>query len=406
MNNNIDNVLKLKKEKHDLGIYIHIPFCVRKCNYCDFLSFHGNHRLKKEYIQALIKEIQSYKDYKEEYKVRTIFIGGGTPSVIDADDILSIMHTLKETFHIEEDSLKEVTIECNPGTLTYEKLLTYKMAGINRLSIGLQSANEEELKTLGRIHNFNDFVGNYNLAREVGFHNINIDLMSSLPGQTLDSWIDTLEKVIALKPEHISAYSLIIEEGTEFFSIYGEGNPKIEPGSMSNVKLLPDEETDRQMYYKTKEILESHGYKRYEISNYKKPGFECIHNSSYWKRTPYLGIGLGASSLIHNKRFHNLTEIGEYIKNSYAPEKIRREVEELNTNQQIEEFMFLGLRMNQGISRKEFMNQFQIDIHEIYGQVLLQLVDEKLLTIKEDQICLTDQGIDLSNYVLAQFLLD
>lgn len=406
MNKNMEHLLKKRKEeKHSLGIYIHIPFCVKKCDYCDFLSFSGNIRLKKEYVHALAKEIQNLKDYKKEYEVSTVFIGGGTPSVIDENDILFIMDTLKDTFNIEENSLKEVTIECNPGTLTLEKLLAYKKAGISRLSIGLQSANDEELKLLGRIHNFKDFADNYKLARKVGFRNINIDLMSSLPGQTIDSFVDTLEKVAALEPEHISAYSLIIEEGTRFFEIYGKDNSKAEQ-DIDKVKLLPDEDTDREMYYKTKEILESYGYDRYEISNYAKPGFECAHNSSYWRRVPYLGIGLGSSSLIHNKRFHNTSDMEKYIKNSYNYNKIREEVEELNRNQQMEEFMFLGLRMSKGISTKEFLDHFQADIYDVYGQVLSKLKSESLLMIKENQICLTEKGIDISNYVLAQFLLD
>lgn len=399
MNVKRNNFLKMNDEKNNLGIYIHIPFCVKKCDYCDFLSFKYDSYLQKDYVKAVINEIESLREYGDHHKISTIFIGGGTPSIIDENDIILIMDRIKNVFNIEENAenvmAEEVTIECNPGTLTKEKLLAYKQAGINRLSIGLQSANDEELKRLGRIHNFKEFVDNYKLAREVGFENINIDLMSALPGQTMDDWTDTLNKVIALKPEHISAYSLIIEEGTPFYKIYGE----------ENVDLLPDEETDRQIYQKTKKILESYGYYRYEISNYAKPGYQCIHNSSYWERIPYLGIGLGSSSLLNNKRFHNVRNISEYIKYSYDHNKIREETEELTKNQQMEEFMFLGLRMSQGINRQEFMKQFHIDINQIYGQVLSKLSSEKLLMIEEEQISLTEKGIDVSNYVLAEFLL-
>lgn len=397
-------------KKHNLGIYIHIPFCVKKCEYCDFLSFHGNKALQKEYVNALVGEILSYDKLAKDYKVRTIFIGGGTPSIMEGKDIAFILKTVKEVFNKNEDGDSfgsEVTIECNPGTLTKEKLLEYKEAGINRLSIGLQSANNDELKLLGRIHTFEEFEENYNLAREVGFENINIDLMSALPGQTIDGWINTLNKVISLNPEHISAYSLIIEEGTPFFDKYGmKENYKNEiRHDLENESKLPNEDEDRAIYQKTKEILEASGYLRYEISNYGKLGYECIHNSSYWERTPYIGIGLGSSSLINNNRFHNVEDIHEYIKYSYDHEKIKKDNEELTMNQQMEEFMFLGLRMCKGISRHKFAKLFNIDIDQVYGEVISNLMDKKLLIHQEDRIFLSKKGIDVSNYVLAEFLL-
>lgn len=411
--NNMDLVINQESnhhiKKHNLGIYIHIPFCVKKCEYCDFLSFHGNKTLQKEYVNALVSEILSYDKLANDYRVRTIFIGGGTPSIMDGKDIALILKKVREVFNINEVEKfsNEVTIECNPGTLTKEKLLDYKEAGINRLSIGLQSANNEELKLLGRIHTFEEFVENYNLAREVGFENINIDLMSALPGQTIDGWINTLNKVISLNPEHISAYSLIIEEGTPFFHKYGmEENYKNEIShGLGNEAKLPNEDEDRAIYQKTKEILEANGYLRYEISNYGKLGYECIHNSSYWERTPYIGIGLGSSSLLNNHRFHNVLDIDEYIKYSYDHEKIRIDNEELTRNQQMEEFMFLGLRMSKGIHRHKFLKQFNIEIDQVYGEVISSLINKKLLIHQEDRIFLSQKGIDVSNYVLAEFLL-
>lgn len=406
MNKNIKN----NNEKHNLGIYIHIPFCVKKCEYCDFLSFKADSTLQKDYIEALIREILSLKELTKDYMVRSIFIGGGTPSIIDGNDIKLIMNSIKEVFKINSIegnlSIEEVTIECNPGTLTKEKLLAYKEAGINRLSIGLQSANNEELKLLGRIHNFEEFVDNYKLARKIGFENINIDLMSALPGQTMDGWVNTLNKVISLSPEHISAYSLIIEEGTPFYKIFGEEN-WVNNDTTKNLDeySLPDEEEDRKIYHKTKEILESNGYYRYEISNYAKPGYESIHNSSYWERIPYLGIGLGSSSLFNNKRFRNVKDIYEYIKYSYDHNKIMMDYEELTRNHQMEEFMFLGLRMIRGISKEEFMKQFHVDINQVYGQVLIKLIDENLLIEVDDQIILSEKGIDISNYVLSEFII-
>jgi oxygen-independent coproporphyrinogen-3 oxidase len=291
MNGMDRETMNFNKQTRELGIYIHIPFCVKKCAYCDFLSAPATEEMKQEYINALLTEIKSYSGNTKEYIVPNIFFGGGTPSCISADAVLSIMEAIREVFAVDIERL-EATIEVNPGTVTRDKLEQYKNAGINRLSFGLQSTNDEELKLLGRIHTFEQFLENYHLARELGFHNINIDLMSALPGQTLSSWENTLETVLKLKPEHISAYSLIIEEGTQFYDLY-------RPGTKGAAEL-PDEDTDRLMYQRTKEILELNGYRRYEISNYAKPGFECRHNSSYWIGTDYLGVGLGASSLLYS----------------------------------------------------------------------------------------------------------
>jgi len=389
--------------KRDLGVYIHIPFCAKKCDYCDFLSGPSSKEVIEEYFEALYLEIEQYSDYSELYTISTIFIGGGTPSVVDSSYIEGIMEKLMRVFHIDQTRL-EATIEINPGTVSREKLLAYKRAGINRISFGLQSTNNEELKLLGRIHTYEQFEQNYHLARELGFLNINIDLMSALPGQTLENWTETLNKVIQLSPEHISAYSLIIEEGTKFYERYQEGSP----GS----KLLPNEETDRFMYSQTKSILKENGYLRYEISNYAKQGFECKHNVSYWIGTEYLGIGLGASSYIGGARFSNIDEVEEYIQlckqsNNSKIElmDIRREYTELTKEEKMEEFMFLGLRICDGISKKEFSRRFITPIEEIYGSIIQELKLKKLIEEEGDNIKLTEYGLDISNYVLAEFLL-
>ena len=381
-------------QKKDLGIYIHIPFCVRKCDYCDFLSAPADEETKYNYVKALIAEIKSYKQISEEYLVKTIFIGGGTPSSLEGKLIETIMEAIRTVFSISYETKKqpEITIEVNPGTIIREKLLCYKSSGINRLSFGLQSADNEELKLLGRIHTFETFKENFNLARELGFNNINIDLMSGLPGQTMEKWLYTLQEAVKLYPEHISAYSLMIEEGTPFYLRYREEDL--------------DEELDRKIYAKTKEYLEKAGYYRYEISNYALPGFESRHNSSYWVRTDYLGLGLGASSLIKNIRYQNEDNLTAYLKKSADHHDIRKSREPLSKTQQMEEFMFLGLRMSNGVSKNNFEKIFNIPIDAIYGDTINKTVKEGLIGVKGDKIYLTDKGVDLSNHVLAGFLLD
>lgn len=382
--------------KKKLGLYIHIPFCVKKCDYCDFLSAPANEKTKKEYVVKLLDEIRRYKGLVDDYIVETIFIGGGTPSAIDGSYIRSILDTIREVFMVNSP---EISIEINPGTVDEDKLTIYKEAGVNRLSFGLQSANNKELKLLGRIHTYEEFVSNYNLARELGFSNINIDLMSALPGQTVASWENTLSKVLALEPEHISAYSLIIEEGTPFFERYGSGS------SAGDQDKLPDEETERLIYNKTKEIMELRGYKHYEISNYAKEGYECNHNISYWIGTEYLGLGLGASSLWKKTRFNNTDSYAEYMEADNLID-IRRNTIHLDIKDQMEEFMFLGLRMCQGISKSEFFKRFNQTIDSIYGKVIKESIKDGTLEEKGDYLCLTDFGIDISNMVLSRFLID
>ena len=366
--------------KQALGIYIHIPFCVRKCAYCDFLSGPANEETKRAYVEKLLEEMNQWGELLQSRQIATVFFGGGTPSILPGEDIVRIMNHLRGLGHIVPEA--EITIEANPGTVTKEKLLLWKEAGINRISFGLQSADNEELKKLGRIHTWEAFVENFHLARACGFENINVDLMSALPGQTVESWKETMEKVTALNPEHISAYSLIIEEGTPFYEAYAE-----------HPELLPSEEAERQMYYDTKAYFKAHGYERYEISNYAKPGYECRHNLSYWERVDYLGLGLGAASLLGNVRKSNQTDLSEYFKGNFAGEE-----EQLTDTAAMEEYFFLGLRMMKGVDASGY--------EEIYGSVIENLVKQGLLKREERKIFLTEQGIDVSNYVLSEFLLE
>ncbi len=378
------------KDTCNLGLYLHIPFCERKCLYCDFLSAAADTSTKDNYVEALMNEINSYKEMASKYSVKTIFIGGGTPTSLNADSIIQIMEKVKDTFLISSNA--EITIEMNPGTIDREKLLAIRHSGINRISMGLQSADNKELKLLGRIHTYETFLENYSLARELGFDNINIDLMSSLPEQSLDKWMKTLEKVTDLNPEHISAYSLILEEGTPFYQKY------------SSIPI--DEELDRQMYWETENYLKSKGYEHYEVSNYAKKAKECRHNNSYWVRENYLGLGLGASSMIENTRFRKEDNLQEYIINAGNHILTDKEIEKLSINQQMEEFMFLGLRLMEGVSKAEFERTFQIPMDNIYKEELERSIREGLLQEKEGRVYLTNRGIDLSNTVMARFLLE
>ena len=371
-----------------LELYVHIPFCVRKCQYCDFLSGPSDEETKDRYIEALLKEIRA-AEHTEDYEIVSVFIGGGTPSALKAEAIASIMRTLQEQFFFCEDA--EVTIEANPGTVDLEKLTIYRNVGINRLSLGLQSTDAEELKLLGRIHSYEEFLKSYEWAREAGFSNINIDLMFAIPSQTGEAWRQHLYQVAELNPEHISAYSLIIEEGTPF--------------AEQNLDL-PDEDTEYQMYEDTAEILERYGYRQYEISNYAKQGYMCRHNAGYWQRLEYLGFGLGASSLYGGMRFSNTHQMQEYLKESRNPDQIRKDVTVLSRNEQIEEFMFLGLRMTEGISEKKFEENFDVRLMDIYGDILQKYEETGFMEHIETKWRLTRKGIHVSNHILADFLLD
>lgn len=381
-----------------MGIYIHIPFCVRKCNYCDFLSAPADAAVRHAYVNCLEEEIRQFED-ADQYRVVSVFFGGGTPSILEGDEIRKIMELLQEIFDLYIPET-EITMECNPGTLTAQKLKRYRECGINRLSLGLQSADNRELKLLGRIHTWEDFLENYELARQLGFDNINVDLMSSLPGQTTVSWETTLRKVLELRPEHISAYSLIIEEGTPFYETYGEAAAARERGGECG--LLPEEEEEREMYYATKRILEEAGLYRYEISNYALPGKESVHNSGYWRRREYVGFGLGASSQLKRLRYKNTDNLEEYLQGDFS----KKELLVLTKNNEIEETMYLGLRMTEGIDLRKFEDTFGVSAETIYRKELEQLERQELICREAGKLCLTDRGMDLSNRVLAEFLLD
>lgn len=386
------------KMVRELELYVHIPFCVRKCAYCDFLSAPADEALRQEYVEALIREITGYKKMYQDCYVSTVFVGGGTPSILSPGQFRGIFSALRDSFRIEPEA--EVTLEANPGTVTEAKLLAWKEAGVNRISIGLQSTRDEELRMLGRIHDYQQFLDTWKLLLKAGMKNVNIDLISAIPGQTLESWRETLRKTAELEPEHLSVYSLIIEEGTPFYDRYGKAAVRNAP-----YPPLPDEETERLIYEETGEILREYNYTRYEISNYAKPGYECRHNIGYWQRKEYLGIGLGASSLIGQTRFRHISDLKKYLTEAGDVQKLCEEKELLRVQDEMEEFMFLGLRMMCGVNKSEFFRLFGSQIEEIYGKPLKKLEENALLEIKGDQIRLTGRGIDISNYVFEQFLL-
>ncbi|MBQ9870395.1 MAG: radical SAM family heme chaperone HemW [Eubacterium sp.] len=397
--------------KRNLSLYIHIPFCVQKCLYCDFLSFDDALYAKQlQYMDALRTELKLYQPYADRYSVKTIFIGGGTPSTMDESLIEALLTQIRSVFRV--DRFAEITIEANPGTLKYTDLLAYQSYGINRLSIGLQSADDELLKMLGRIHNFDQFVAGFTSARRAGFRNINVDVMSGIPGQDMHSYVDTLTRVMEYRPEHISAYSLQVEEGTKLAE------------DEYLLGMLPEEEVDRRMYAMTKKILRTNGYERYEFSNYAQPGFECRHNLVYWTGGEYIGFGLGAASLFKGERFSNLRDLDQYLElmgevaKLMTPEmdllqlydaatvKLRCDNTAMYVDRRMEEYMFLGLRMISGVSRTEFKEKFNKEMFDVYGPVINKYVDDGFLKLEEDRVALTDAGIDISNIILSEFLLD
>ena len=378
-------------------VYIHIPFCVRKCLYCDFLSFAADEKAKEKYIDALCTELMFIGKERCKTSLSSVFIGGGTPSVLSSDLIVKVMESVKENFTLTEDA--EVTIECNPGTVDEDKLKVYKACGINRISFGLQSVHDEELKSLGRIHTFDDFLMSYDAAVNAGFTNINVDLMSDIPGQTTESWEKTLKTICELKPAptHISAYSLIVEEGTPFAEMEEEGKLDI-----------PDEDTDREMYHMTSKILSEYGYGRYEISNYAKPGSECRHNLGYWTGVEYYGAGLGAASYYSGCRFTNTSELPVYMDDPIDSFKLD---EKLTLADKMSEFMILGLRLTKGINTKDFTKRFGQDVRDIYGKQIDRFIDEKLLEEADAEepagskmIRLSERGLDLANHVMQSFI--
>lgn len=380
--------------KKDLSLYIHIPFCAKKCNYCDFLSCPAAEEEISYYLRNLIKEIRSFEPVNNLYTVKTIFVGGGTPSILTEEQIEELTNAIYETYDVADDV--EFTIECNPGSATEKKLNTYIRLGINRLSIGLQSADNDELKLLGRIHTFEDFEKTYFLARKAGFENINIDIMSGIPNQTMESYLGTLSKVISLKPEHISSYSLQLEEGTPFYERYT--NPLY-------ASELPSEKLDRDMYKYTMTFLAKAGYDRYEISNYSLSGKESKHNTVYWELKDYLGFGLGASSYFDGKRFSNPKDFEEYKTHAISAYEKLSTYEPQSVEAQMEEFMFLGLRLRKGISIYKFEETFGKSFEEVYGTITKTLYEKGFLEFNNDNMCLSDKGIDVSNIVLSNFLL-
>lgn len=384
-------MIETSNKNKPLEIYVHIPFCVRKCNYCDFLSMPCDEETKDAYMDALCTEIVGKASRYGDFEVVSIFIGGGTPSTVKPMHIKRLMDTLYEEYKVSRDA--EITMEINPGTVNREALMTYKEAGINRLSIGLQTACEAERLRLGRIHSYDDFLKAYFSAREVGFLNINVDVMSAIPGQTIESYMETLTKIVSLEPapEHISAYSLIVEEGTPFYE-------EEEKGTLD----VPDEDTERKMYEMTKQVLLRYGYHRYEISNYAKVGYECRHNKGYWERTDYVGFGIGSASLIGSVRFGNKEVLSAYVKEPLLQEETECE---LTKEDEMSEFMFLGLRLSNGISIERFEELFSCSLSDIFGVVIDKHTSQGLLEEIDGRVRLTDKGMDVANYVMADFLL-
>lgn len=376
----------------ELGIYIHIPFCKQKCFYCDFCSFANKNEMQEKYVETVINEIKNIT-HKEKYTVTTIYLGGGTPSILNPEYIKNILQEIKSSFEILDDA--EITIEINPGTVNEEKLKRYKEYGINRLSIGLQSANDKILKNIGRIHDYKQFEETFFYARKCGFKNINVDLMIGLPTQAIEDVKQTLEKIIQKNPEHISVYSLIIEEGTTIEKLINE-----------NKLQLPDEETERIMYWTVVNELKENGYNQYEISNFSKKTYESKHNTNCWKQKQYIGLGTSAHSYLNKKRYSNTNNIEEYIKN-IQESNISKNItihEEQTEESTMNEYMLLGLRMIQGININEFKQKFKTDPTIKYKEILEKLQKENLIQITKTSIKLTKQGIDFGNIVWEEFI--
>ena len=371
---------------NNIGLYIHIPFCQKKCLYCDFNSYEGKTNKAEAYIEALIKEINLYQ-LDNKFNFKTIFIGGGTPTLINCFFIGKIVEAVKE--NIQTDT--EISIECNPGTLNGKSLEAYKSFGINRLSIGLQAWQDHLLQSIGRIHSREDFLNSFKEARAAGFDNINVDLMFALPGQTMEMWEETLNEVCKLGVEHISCYSLKLEEGTKLYDMQKEGEI-----------MMPDEDMDREMYHKAVDILNSYGLKQYEISNFAKPGFQCKHNLVYWRNEEYLGAGAGSHSKLFRKRFWNVSTINDYIETINAGKLPVLGQEQLNKEDNMWESLFLGLRLNEGVNIKEFEMKYQIDFFQKYGKKLDYLIKNDLLMQTNENIKLASKGRDLSNIVFVE----
>ena len=374
-----------------LGLYIHIPFCVTKCKYCDFNSFKIDLNEKIKYLNYLGEEMKLYKEEIKNREIDSVFVGGGTPSILNENEINILFEKIKENFNIKSNA--EITMECNPGTLTLNKLKVMKKSGVNRLSIGLQAVQNHHLKYIGRIHTFEEFEKNYHDAKQMGFDNINIDLMYALPNQSREDWMESLEKVVKLNPTHISAYSLILEENTELFKMY----------ERDEFNLL-DENTDIEMYEYTINYLKSHGYNQYEISNYAKDNFECKHNVLYWKCEEYVGIGASASGYFNGIRYNNICELDNYEKMILEDEKPIEWEEKLSIKDEIEESIFLGLRMNEGIQISDFKEKYNFDFEKEYKNEIEKLSKMELIEIDNNRMKLTQKGREISNSVFVEFI--
>ena len=379
--------------ERELGIYVHIPFCIKKCAYCDFISYPNKLEMQKMYVDKLLEEMDNSKKIIGKCNITSIYIGGGTPSAIDSELIKKIVFKIKE---LERNSfVQEVTIEVNPGTVTQQKLNDYIEAGINRLSIGLQSTNDNLLRLIGRIHTYQEFLKTYEMAVNTGFKNINVDLMLGLPNQRIIDLKESLENVLRLAPKHISVYSLIVEDGTPIAN-------KIKNGKLK----LPDDELERNMYWYVKNTLELNGYKHYEISNFAKKGYESKHNMNCWNQMEYVGIGTAAHSYRDITRYSNTEDIKEYIKNvqkgEFEKNRIIHEIQKEEDSKK--EFMLLGLRKIDGLKISEFKNKFGDNPIYLYRNELKNLSDEKLIIIQDDNIRLSNKGIDLANLVWEEFV--
>lgn len=371
-----------------ISLYIHIPFCRQKCLYCDFPSYCGVENKMLSYSNSLSKEIDNIKDRR----INTIFIGGGTPTYLSLEGWNVIKRSIDK---LNKSENLEFTVEGNPGTFSEEKLKLFKAMGVNRLSIGLQAWQDKHLERLGRIHSSEDFVKSFFMARKLGFDNINIDLMFGLPSQSLEEWKETLERITELHPEHLSCYSLIVEEGTKFYDMHKHDELK-----------LPDEDVERKMYMHTLEYLREKEYCQYEISNFSKKDRECRHNLVYWNLEEYIGLGAAAHSYVGGFRYSNITEIDQYITmmnntNSAVVEKKKNSIKD-----DMEEFMFMGLRKISGISIEKFNKKFKISIYEVYGDVIKINKKKNLLIEEGGQLFLTSNGIEISNGIMSDFMLD
>jgi len=381
----------MRSKGKTIGLYIHVPFCKSKCYYCDFNSFAGKDELVEPYFKALTDEIRLYAGRLKDCRIKTVFIGGGTPSCVEGRYIYETLNSCWQYFNVEQDA--EVSIEANPGTLTHEKLILYKAAGINRLSMGLQAWQDRLLKGVGRIHNVGDFIENYDLARKAGFDNINADLIFGLPGQTMRDWEESVINVSKIGVNHVSCYSLKVEEGT----VFGD---RLASGDLTPV----DEDLDREMYHFAVDKLSEKGFNHYEISNFAKPGFKCRHNLIYWEAEEYVGIGAGAHSYFEGKRFNNKYGIEEYISSILSREFPAENIQTISREESMSEFMILGLRLVDGISMNEFKARFEKDVFDVFGKQISKLIKKGLIRLDGDRLKLTKIGLDLANMAFVEFV--